>query len=93
MGPLTLEEKDVAGSRKQLDSALQKEPDVHPVAAAIFGGVVDPAELHFPFSHMAATDARDWDGIAAWADEVAGLFRSAAQSAQAGTAARSSASM
>ena len=41
---------------------------------AIFGGVVDPAKLHFPFSHMDATDARDWDAIHTWADEVTERF-------------------
>jgi menaquinone-dependent protoporphyrinogen oxidase len=71
MGPLTMEEKDVEGSRKQLDHALAKVPEVEPVAVAIFGGVVDPEKLHFPFSHMPASDVRDWDAIRAWADEVA----------------------
>jgi len=71
MGPLTLAERDVAGSRRQLERALAKTPEVHPVSVAIFGAVVDPAKLHFPFSHMPATDARDWDAIRAWAEEVA----------------------
>ena len=46
-------------------------PRVAPVAVTIFGGVVDPEQLRFPFSRMAPSDARDWDAIAAWADEVA----------------------
>jgi menaquinone-dependent protoporphyrinogen oxidase len=70
MGPLEMTPTDVAGSRRQLDRALARTPDLHPVAVAIFGGVVDPAKLHFPFTHMNATDARDWDAIRAWADEV-----------------------
>lgn len=74
MGPLTLEDKDVAGSRAQLDRALAKERWLEPVAVAIFGGVVDPATLRFPFTHMAASDARDWEAIRAWADTVAGAF-------------------
>ena len=41
----------------------------------IFGGVVDPRELHFPFSHMPATDARDWAEIESWAREIASGFR------------------
>ena len=71
MGPLTMEESDVAGSRKQLDHALAKTPDVQPMYVEIFGGVIDPEKLRFPFSHMPASDARDWDAVRAWADEVA----------------------
>ncbi|HLB03791.1 MAG TPA: flavodoxin domain-containing protein [Gaiellaceae bacterium] len=71
MGPLALAERDVAGSRQQLERALAKTPEVNPVSVAIFGAVVDPAKLRFPFSHMPATDARDWDAIRAWAEEVA----------------------
>jgi menaquinone-dependent protoporphyrinogen oxidase len=74
MGPLTLDESDVAGSRAQLDKALAKVPDVLPSAVAIFGGVVDPGKLRFPLSRMPAKDARDWDAIAAWADDVAAIF-------------------
>lgn len=71
MGPLTLADEDVASSRGQLDRALAKEPSLDPVAVAIFGGVVDPAKQRFPFTHMEATDARDWGAIRAWADTVA----------------------
>jgi menaquinone-dependent protoporphyrinogen oxidase len=71
MGPLTLAEKDVAGSRRQLERALAKAPEVEPVSVAIFGAVVDPAKLRFPFSRMPATDARNWDAIHAWSDKVA----------------------
>ena len=71
MGPFSLEEDQVRGSRKQLDAALARTPTVRPVSTAIFGGVLDPAEHHFPFSHMPASDARDWDAIRAWADDVA----------------------
>lgn len=74
MGPGTLEEKDVAGSRQQLERELAKAPEVEPVSVAIFGGVVDPAKLRFPFSRMPATDARDWGAIRAWAEEVAGVL-------------------
>jgi menaquinone-dependent protoporphyrinogen oxidase len=78
MGPLTVKDEDVAGSRKQLDHALAKEPRLDPVTVAIFGGVVDPAKQHFPFTHMDASDARDWDEIRAWADSVAALTMPAA---------------
>ncbi len=71
MGPFSLDETQVAESRKQLDAALAKVPSLTPVSVAIFGGVLDPSEHLFPFSRMAESDARDWDAIAAWAEEVA----------------------
>jgi len=78
MGPLTLEDEDVADSRKQLDHALAKEPRLEPVTVAIFGGVVNPAKQHFPFTYVATSDARDWDEIRSWADSVAALSMPAA---------------
>ena len=72
MGPRTLDEDDVRGSRAQLESALKKVPDVQPMLDGIFGGVVDPAKLHFPLNRcMEASDARDWEAIRSWADEIA----------------------
>jgi menaquinone-dependent protoporphyrinogen oxidase len=71
MGPRTLEASEVAGSRSQLDRALAKTPEVEPISVAIFGGVVDPAKLRFPFNRMPASDARDWAAIEAWAAELA----------------------
>ena len=55
---------DVASSRSQLDRALAATPQVKPDPVAIFGGVVDPAKLRFPFNRLPASDARDWDAIA-----------------------------
>ena len=78
MGPLTLKDEDVADSRKQLDHALAKEPRLEPVTVAIFGGVVNPAKQHFPFTYVATSDARDWDEIRSWADSVAALSMPAA---------------
>jgi menaquinone-dependent protoporphyrinogen oxidase len=74
MGPQTLDEAAVAGARSELDKAIAKVPDISPAAVAIFGGVVDPSKLRFPFSRMPASDARDWDAIAAWAKDVAAIF-------------------
>jgi menaquinone-dependent protoporphyrinogen oxidase len=70
LGPKTASEHDLAESRAQLDRALR---DVEPDTVAVFGGVIDPAKLRFPFNRMPASDARDWDAIAVWADEVASL--------------------
>jgi len=72
LGPAELEPEQVASSRKQLDTAPGRL-GVDPRLVAIFGGVVDPAKLHFPFSTMPKTDARDWEAIDAWADEVSAL--------------------
>jgi menaquinone-dependent protoporphyrinogen oxidase len=69
LGPLTLEEGQVAGSRRQLRKALT-HLGVRPQFAAVFGGVVDPEKLRFPFSRMAQADARDWSEIEAWMGEV-----------------------
>jgi menaquinone-dependent protoporphyrinogen oxidase len=74
MGPKTMAEADVAASRKQLDHALAAVPELTPVAVAMFGGVVDPSKLRFPFKRMPASDARDWDAIGAWSREVSTLF-------------------
>ena len=82
MGPRTLADEEVAESRHQLDHDLAKFADLEPVALAIFGGVVDPAKLRFPFSRMPASDARDWDAIRAWAEEVASAFAPSLASGQ-----------
>jgi menaquinone-dependent protoporphyrinogen oxidase len=74
MGPKTVADEEVASSRNQLDRALQAVPELTPAAVTIFGGVVDPSKLRFPFKHMPASDARDWAAIGAWAHEVAALF-------------------
>jgi menaquinone-dependent protoporphyrinogen oxidase len=74
MGPRTLAAADVASSRKQLETALAKEPALRPFATAVFGGVLDPSQHRFPFSRMPASDARDWDTIRAWANETAERF-------------------
>ena len=71
LGPKTTAERDVAESRARLDRALR---DVEPATVAVFGGVVDPAKLRFPFNRLPASDARDWDAIVAWAEEVESLL-------------------
>lgn len=74
MGPVKLDEAEVRGARKQLDHALAKERQLEPASVAIFGGVIDPAKLHFPFNRIAAADARDWDAIRSWADSLSEIF-------------------
>jgi menaquinone-dependent protoporphyrinogen oxidase len=75
MGPRTMEEKAAGETRAQLDKALERVPEVTPVTVAIFGGVVEPKSLRFPFNRMPASDARDWDAIRAWAEVVGDAFR------------------
>jgi menaquinone-dependent protoporphyrinogen oxidase len=81
MGPLSVEPVDIASSRRQLDHALAKEPALEPVSIAVFGGRIDPATLRFPFARMEGGDARDWDAIRSWADEIAGRLATRAAAA------------
>jgi menaquinone-dependent protoporphyrinogen oxidase len=73
LGPIDEDPAHRAGSEKQFRHAIEKLPVV-PVAAQLFGGVVDPAKLRFPFNHMPAADVRDWDAVRAWATELADRF-------------------
>jgi menaquinone-dependent protoporphyrinogen oxidase len=73
MGPLTTSDDDAHEARRQLDRALAGVHGLRPARVAVFGGVVDPSKLRFPFNRMEATDARDPEAIRAWADEVADL--------------------
>jgi len=65
---------DAEGSKAQLGKALAKVPEVDPYAVAVFGGVIDPHVLRFPFNRAPASDARDWSAIRAWATGIAGAF-------------------
>jgi menaquinone-dependent protoporphyrinogen oxidase len=76
MGPGSSEPEALESVLPQLARALAAVPEVHPVSSAIFGGVIDPGKLRFPFKNMPAGDARDWTAIEAWAVEVAGKLRS-----------------
>jgi menaquinone-dependent protoporphyrinogen oxidase len=71
IGPKTADQKDIADARGQLDRALGKTPELVPRSVAVFAGVIDPSKLRFPLSRLPASDARDWDAIRAWADELA----------------------
>ena len=71
LGPKTAEQKDLADARTQLDKALSKTPELEPRSVAVFGGVIDPSKLRFPLNRLPASDARDWDAIDAWVDELA----------------------
>jgi menaquinone-dependent protoporphyrinogen oxidase len=70
LGPTDDVPEHRAGSEKQFRAALGKLP-FEPVATRLFGGVVDPRKLHFPFNRMPAADVRDWDAVRVWALAVA----------------------
>jgi menaquinone-dependent protoporphyrinogen oxidase len=69
LGPLHDTPKEWSEARTQLDTALARH-DVHPRVVELFGGRVDPAHLHFPFSKIPPGDARDWTAIAAWGEAL-----------------------
>jgi menaquinone-dependent protoporphyrinogen oxidase len=71
MGPKTSGPNDLASAREQLNRTLKRLPDIGAEPIAIFGGVIDPAKLHFPFNRLPVTDARDWKAISTFADQFA----------------------
>ncbi len=70
MGPTSGEPEALESASAELARALDNVPEVHPFSTAVFGGVIDPSKLSFPFKRMPAADARDWKAIENWADEV-----------------------
>ncbi len=70
LGPGKNTSEDFASSRRQLDHALEHLPEIEARATAIFGGVIDPEKLRFPFNHMDAVDLRDWAAIRDWAKHL-----------------------
>ena len=75
LGPLNAAEKQWHDARAQLNQALAKDPWLTPVNVEMFGGVIDPAKLHFPFNHMPAGDARNWTAIRSFAEKVAAALQ------------------
>jgi menaquinone-dependent protoporphyrinogen oxidase len=67
LGPGKDTPEDFAESRKQLDHALAHFPEIEARTVAVFGGVIDPEKLHFPFNRMERRDLRDWKEVRAWA--------------------------
>lgn len=86
LGPFHDTPEEIADARRPLDAFLVKNPWLEPVAVTVFGGRLDPERLRFPdnvpmMRALPASDARDWEKIAAWADALVPLLG-------AGTAAR-----
>jgi menaquinone-dependent protoporphyrinogen oxidase len=78
MGPLSAEPEEIDKVRPQLEHALERVPELHPFATAVFGGVIVPERLHFPFNKMPAGDHRDWDEIRRFAESLTTHVRVAA---------------
>ena len=85
LGPNSHDEKEMQGSRAQLDKELAKFPWLTPVVIEVFGGKY-PAKLRLPESLIAslpasplhgkpASDVRDWTAIRAWASSLAKKFQ------------------
>ena len=70
MGPLSADQAELDKVRPQLEHALDNVPELHPIGTAIFGGVIVPERLHFPFNRMPAGDHRDWDEIRRFAESL-----------------------
>ena len=70
MGPDSLDEAKVVESRRQLDRALAATPELSPIAVAIFGGALEPRNWPFPFNRLPAFDARNWEDIRSWTDDI-----------------------
>lgn len=63
MGPLSDDPAEAEKVRPQLEHGLERYPELTPVATEVFGGVISPERMPFPFNRMAAGDHRDWDEI------------------------------
>jgi menaquinone-dependent protoporphyrinogen oxidase len=70
MGPKSTEQEELERAGAQLARALAGMPELKPVSTAIFGGVMKAGKKQ-------VLDARDWDAIQAWAEDVAGKIGSA----------------
>jgi len=70
LGPAKDTPEDYESSRRQMEHALGRFPEIEPRATAVFGGVIDPERLHFPLNHLRPVDLRDWADIRAWAAEL-----------------------
>ena len=63
MGPLSNDPEEKEKVRPQLEHGLERHPEIAPVATEIFGGVIVPEKMSFPYNRMPAGDHRDWDEI------------------------------
>lgn len=68
-------EEDTPENREKIEKTLKSViKKVVPVDVGLFGGKFDPAKGPKMMSEEPAYDYRDWDAIAAWAEELAEKF-------------------
>jgi len=75
LGPFNDTPEELASARVPVDKYLAKSSWLSPVAVGIFGGRHDPSALRFPdnnpaMRNMPPSDARDWEAIGKWANEL-----------------------
>jgi menaquinone-dependent protoporphyrinogen oxidase len=81
LGPFNDVEKEWKAVRGQLDKELAEFPWFSPVSVRIVGGKFDPARLRVPWilvpgiRKVPFADIRDWEDIAAWGRQLAGVFQ------------------
>jgi menaquinone-dependent protoporphyrinogen oxidase len=66
IGPRRSADEAFARSRRQLERALAKLPELRPLSIAVFGGV----------DREKGIDLRDWEDIRRWSQDVGALFSS-----------------
>ena len=74
MGPLSDDPVGKEKVRPQLERGLERYPELEPVATEIFGGVIAPEKMPFPYNRMPAGDHRDWDEIRGFAVSLPALM-------------------
>jgi menaquinone-dependent protoporphyrinogen oxidase len=79
LGPLSASDAAKRNSRRQLDGELTKYPWLRPVAVEIFAGKYDPSKPGMGFfdRFLPARDARNWNAIRAWANELSAQLQRA----------------
>jgi len=72
------DDKEWEDSRAQFAKELARAGWLELVTVELFGGRFDPALLRFPVNKLAgsepASDIRDWEAVAAWADGLARML-------------------
>ena len=83
LGPVHADPKEFAAAEGQLDKQLANFPWFSPVVRQVMGGRFDPQNLGFlmrmvpALRNQPASDARDWDAIHAWANNLPSVLQPA----------------
>jgi menaquinone-dependent protoporphyrinogen oxidase len=81
LGPISVDETEMQGSRAQLENDLANYPWLKPVALEMFIGRYDPTKLSAshrllamlpasPLHDIPVSDHRDWEAIRAWTNSL-----------------------